>query len=285
MFRHLVILSLLLSFAITSAHGAAEPEIEGFTEPFADIELAASEMGILAAIDVKEGDIVEAGQLLASLDDSVLQAALNVAHASRNSRGQLKSAIADLEMRELELEKLTELRSRDHASQQEVDRVAGEVRIAAARVQAVREEIEVRNLEYERIRAQLRRRQIRSTIDGVVTDIFREQGEFVSPSQPNVVRVVQLDPLRIVFSVPIEQRSKVVAGQQVALTIGAAGESATATVEFVSPTADASSGTFRVKVQLPNPDGQWQAGDRSVLLLDQSPEKTKTPQILARRPR
>ena len=282
MFRHLITLSTFICFGTLCARAADQPEIEGFTEPYADIELAASEMGILARVDVKEGDLVQTGQLLASLDDTVLQAALKVAHASRNARGTLESATADLETRKVELEKLEELRSRNHASQQEVDRVAGEVRMAAARVQAVREELEIKSLEYERIRAQLNRRQIRSTIDGVVTDIFRAKGEFVSPSQPNVARVVQLDPLRIVYSVPIDRRSEITTGQSVALSIGAAGQPAAATVEFVSPTADASSGTFRVKVQLPNPESQWQAGDRSVLLLDGP--TTPAPQILARRP-
>ncbi len=284
MCRHLIPFSLLLCF--TSSLAIADDDnqkIEGFTEPYADIELAASEMGILSKVSVKEGDTVQAGQLLASLDDTVLQAALKVALASKNARGSLDSAAADLDTREVELRKLTELRSRNHASQQEVDRVAGAVRIAKARVQAVREELEVKRLEYHRIQAQLNRRRIRSTIDGIVTDIYREQGEFVSPSQPTVARVVQLNPLRIVYSVPIDRRSDITKGQDVAINIGADAQTADAQVEFVSPTADASSGTFRVKVRLANPDGQWQAGDRSVLLLDQTP--TASPQRLARRNR
>lgn len=78
------------------------------------------------------------------------------------------------------------------------------------------------------------------------------------------------------------RRSDVTTGQTVTLSIGVANAPATAQVDFVSPTVDASSGTFRVKVQLPNPDSQWQAGDRSVLLLDRP--TTNTRQILARRP-
>ena len=175
MFRHFITLSTFICFGSLGACAADEPAIEGFTEPYADIELAAAEMGILSQVEVKEGDIVKAGQLLAALDDTVLQAALKVAHASRNARGQLESAIADLETRQVELEKLRELRSHQHASHQEVDRVAGEVRMATARVHAVREELEIKNLEYERIRAQLNRRQIRSTIDGVVTNIFSRE--------------------------------------------------------------------------------------------------------------
>ncbi len=281
--RRELVLSILL-FSLTVPATAAEKQaIESFTEPWADIDLAAAEMGILASVDVKEGDTVRCGQLLGSLDDTVLRAALDVALASRNARGTLESAVADLETRERELTKLQELRSRSHASQNEVDRVQGDVRIARARVQTVREEMEVRQLECERIRAQLRRRQIRSTIDGIVTEVKRDQGEFVSPSDPAVVRVVQLDPLKIFFSVPAEQRSAVAAHQTVRIMIGPNDEQADAQVEFVSPASDASSGTFRVKVRLPNPDGRWHAGDRTVLLLDGFP--TRSPQTLARRHR
>ncbi|MEO1979139.1 MAG: biotin/lipoyl-binding protein [Fuerstiella sp.] len=57
-------------------HSAEESEesksIEGFTEPYADINMAASEMGTLANVAVKDGDVVKAGQLLANLDDAVL---------------------------------------------------------------------------------------------------------------------------------------------------------------------------------------------------------------------
>ncbi len=260
-------------------------EIAAFTEPYADIELAASEMGILARTDVKEGDVVKIGQEIASLDDSVLQAALKVAIASKDAQGSLESAQADLENRVADLEKLQELRQRNHASQNEVDRVATDVRIAKARLLSVREELEVKRLECERIRAQLARRQIRSTIDGVVTEIHREEGEFVSPSQPTVARVVQLNPLKIIFSVPAERRADIAKGQTVNLSIGATQEAerqtAQAVVEFVSPTSDGGSGTFRVKVRLPNPRGQWQSGAHSVLQLDSKP--TPLPNRLARR--
>ena len=43
-------------------------EIEGFTEPYADINMAAAEMGTLANVAVKDGDVVKSGQLIANLE-------------------------------------------------------------------------------------------------------------------------------------------------------------------------------------------------------------------------
>ncbi len=241
--------------------------IEGFTEPYADINMAAAEMGTLSRVDVKDGDVVRVGQVIANLDDAVLQASLEVARAGMTAAGEMQSATTQFELKKVELKKLTELFGRNHASQQELDRVRGEVRLSEARIQSVREDLEVRRLEYARIEAQLRQRQIRSTIDGVVVDVRKDHGEFVSPSDPVVARIVQLDPLLVVFSVPNERREDVKRGQSVNMTIGQH-SAAAGIVEYVSPTADASSGTFRVKIRLPNPNRVWHGGEKSVLLLN-----------------
>ena len=144
----------------------------------------------------------------------------------------------------------------------------GEVRLAEARIQSVREDLDVRRLEHLRIQAQLSQREIRSTIDGVVVEVRKDRGEFVSPSDPVVARIVQLDPLLVVFSVPNDRRPDVNRGQSVNMQIGQSSTTATGVVEHVSPTADATSQTFRVKVRLPNPDRHWYGGEKSVLLID-----------------
>lgn len=255
------------------AAASAEPQndtdfIQGFTEPYADIELAAAEMGTLSEVQVREGDQVTAGQLLAKLDDRVLRASLAAAEAGMNAEGELQSAETQLRLKKVEQKKLQELFARNHASRQELDRINGEVDVAHARLQSVREDLEVRRLEHARIQAQLQQREIRSTIDGVVVNVKKDRGEFVSPSDPVVARVVQLDPLLIVFSVPNEKRSLVSSGQTVRMHMGRTSSEVQGEVEFVSPTADASSGSFRVKVRMPNPDGRWHGGEKTILLLD-----------------
>ena len=257
--------------------------IEGFTEPYADILLAASEMGTLSEIMVKDGDQVKSGQLLAKVDDGVLQASLAVAKAGMQAEGELRSAQTQLDLKKVELEKLNELFGRQHASQKELDRAKGEIAISEARIQSVREELQVRALEYARIEAQLKQRQIVATIDGVVVEVRKDRGEFVSPSDPVVVRVVQLDPLLVVFSVPSNRRDEVQAGETVSMQIGESAEQAQGLVEYVSPTTDASSGTFRVKIQLPNPGMKLHGGEKSVLLLDEVTPSNAPSEQLANR--
>ena len=242
--------------------------IEAYTEPYRDISIAASEMGTLSGVSVKEGDIVNAGDVIAVMADDVLKASLEVARRSMNVEGTLQSAVADVNLRRTELAKLRQLRERDHASQQEVDRVETELTVAEARHLSVREELEIKHLEFRRIEAQLDQRSIRAPIAGIVSEVHKDAGEFVSPSDPVVARIVQLDPMLIVFSVPLDHRQAFQQDQTVTLHLGYANVTAQGIVEYVSPTTDSSNSSIRVKVRLPNPNGEYQSGERAVLNCD-----------------
>lgn len=262
--------------AATSESSAPESSIvvEAFTEPYRDISVAASEMGTLSEVRVVEGAIVKQGDILAVMDDDILRASLEVARRSMNAEGLLKSAQADLDMKIQEQEKLRQLRERDHASQQEVDRIQTEIRIAEARLLSVREDLEVKQLESRRIESQLKQRQVIAPMDGVISELSREAGEFVSPSDPTIARLVQLDPLLIVFSVPLSQRNEVEKDQIVELKLGTDQVRAEGIVEYVSPTSDTSNSSVRVKVRLPNSDRQHQSGERAILVMEHTTENT-----------
>ena len=240
-------------------------QVEAYTEPYRDIAIAASEMGTLSSINVKEGDVVKPGDVIALMADEVLKASLEVARRSMNVEGTLQSAAADVNLRRTESTKLQELRQRNHASQQEVDRVQSELTIAESRHLSVREELEIKQLEFRRIEAQLEQRSIRAPIAGIVSEVHKDAGEFVSPSDPVVARIVQLDPLMIVFSVPLDHRAAFQKDQTVTLQLGYAAATAQGVVEYVAPTTDSSNSSIRVKVRLPNTNGEFQSGERAVL--------------------
>lgn len=246
---------------------ASSTVVEAFTEPYRDISVAASEMGTLSDVRVVEGAIVNQGDVLAVMDDDILRASLEVARRSMNAEGLLKSAQADLDMKIQEQEKLKQLRERDHASQQEVDRIQTEIRIAEARLLSVKEDLEVKQLEFRRIESQLKQRQVIAPMDGVISELSREAGEFVSPSDPTIARLVQLDPLLIVFSVPLSQRNEIEKDEVVELKLGIDQIRAEGVVEYVSPTSDTSNSSVRVKVRLPNSARQHQSGERAILVM------------------
>ena len=259
---------LFVSFAAPSiwAFAAGNEPIEGFTEPFHDIDVAAAEMGVLTKIHVVEGDRVRAGQLLAQLDDSVLRAALEIVKTEMATAGRLESAQAELDLQTDLLEKLQGLLDRKHASMQEVARAMSQKKVLAARLKTVNEELTIKSYEMRRIERQIDQRRVLAPIDGVVTRVPKQVGEFVSPGDPVTAKVVQLDPLIVNFPVPLPLTRELKKGGKVKLIVEGSGDQE-GTIDFISPTADGQSGTTRVRVKILNPSEKIACGVPTQLIL------------------
>ena len=253
--------------------------VKGFTEPYFSIDVATSESGTLAEVTVEEGQHVETNAILARINEKVLQAALNIVNESVNSKGKLNSALAEWRMQQQKLERIEGLFARKHASQNELDRARSQLEIAQAHVESAQDELRVKVMEAQKIEAQLELRRLRSPIDGIVTRIFKEQGEFVSANEPTVLRIVQLDPLKVVFSIPRKIAIRYTAGDRVKVVVGSDGELAPGLIEFVSPTADAQSGTCRVKVRIDNPELKWPSGVECRLESEQFAKSSNHPKL------
>ena len=264
----------LLSGSLSAA------EIEGFTEPFRDLDVAATDTGIVSLINVKEGDEVKKDQILGSLDQSLLNATLEIADRGRNAKGRVNSAQADVRLKTERVEKLKVLHERKHATQEEYDRSLVEKEVSEAQLLAVQEELLIRGLEYERIKVQLEQRQVRSPIDGVVTKVQRDVGEFVSGNDPVIATVVQLDPLIATYSIPSTLSKGIKPNAPVEMLIGDTRVPAKGTVEYVAPVTDAQSGTIQIKVRLPNPKREYRSGEKCLLVVSgdlPKPEMAKQP--------
>lgn len=269
-FRVALAAGAMLLIAARATHAG---DIEAFTEPYETVNVAAPEIGIIAQIDVKEGELVKAGQMLAKLNTDILEASLRIAEQTRDAVGEIKAAEADARLRQERLAKLQQLLESDHATPEEVLRARTESDVASARLIAARESLEIRSLEYERTRIQLERRHIRSPLNGIVLKRNRNVGEFVSPNDPVVMTVVQLDPLVATFSVPAAEADKLETNQSISVQFTGSSAKVAAAIDFVSPVTEPESDTVLVKVQIPNPDGRFRSGSRLRLLLSDKPEQ------------
>jgi len=271
--RSLVALLTVVSFLITfQCPVAFAASADGFTEPYRSIEVAAAETGLVSEVNVREGDTVSQGDVLATLDRDVLLALLAIADQAMHSTGKLDSTLAELRLRKERLAILEVLRTKGHARQEEVARARTDLAIAEAQVRSAREDLLIKKLEYEKIQAQLERRVLRAPFDGVITRVQKNAGDYVAPNDPYVVTLVQLDPLLAIFSLARDQAARLSVDQKVVVrsfNISALDDELSVlmegTVEFIAPVIEAESGTVRVKVTIGNPDGKYQSGERCAL--------------------
>jgi RND family efflux transporter MFP subunit len=260
-----------VSLCLVLVRVAAAQTVESFTEPYRKLDIIPAEAGILATLDVREGDRVEDGQRLGALDSEVQEIALEIARQNMEARGQLESSVAERDLRRTRLARLQELRGSGHATQDEVDRAVADLRVAEATVQSAIEKQKTDELEFRRIAAMIDRRILKSPLNGVVTRLYKEQADYVGASVSPVMTIMQLDPLRVTFSIPNAAGQSLRPGQKVALILPESEQNAVGEVEFVSPVSEAESGTVRVKVLLKNPQGKYRCGVRCVIDLDVRP--------------
>ena len=140
----------LLTVLTAVGPAAAVETLEGFTEPFRVVNVATTETGVVARVLVREGDLVKKGQELAALDSDLHLTVLAIAAEQMKAVGRLQSAQSELELQQNKLDKLTLLREKGHARQEEVERTRADVAIARSHVLSIQEELAVRKMEHGR---------------------------------------------------------------------------------------------------------------------------------------
>ena len=107
----------------------------------------------------------------------------------------------------------------------------------------------------------------------MVVERYVSPGEYVD-SQP-LLRVAQIDPLRVEVIVPAQMFGRIIPGMTAIIVpeLAQYGEQ-TATVTIVDKVIDAASSTFGVRLELPNAEQQMPSGLRCLVRfeIDQNPD-------------
>lgn len=247
------------------ANRVALSNVDCLVEPSMVVELGAAVPGQLAHVTFDRSDYVQAGTVMGSLESKVEEAAVQIA-------GQIAGADTALQLRQLSAsfgirteQRNEELLASRTISQQNMDQVATETRIAELQVTQEREARALARLDLARTQANLDRRLIVAPISGSITQRYRHPGEFVD-SDP-VYQIAQLNPLHIEALLPIEELGTVSVGSLVDIHLSVPGfnnGSYEGVVRRIDAVADAASGTYGVRVELDNPDLTIPSGIRCV---------------------
>jgi RND family efflux transporter MFP subunit len=242
---------------------AAPNEYDCLIEPSQVVEIRSPVSGLIERINVERGALVKKGMTVASLESSVERAAADLARYKSTMDGTLKSSESRLAHANKKLRRKTDLADKNYTSVQDRDDAEAEQLIAQADALTARENKQLAQLEQVYVSNQLAQRQLRSPIDGVVTEQSMHVGELaeVGDGKPSIMKIAQINPLRVKVILPMAVYTRMKVGQKADVTPEKPlpGRYATS-VSIVDKVIDAASGTFQVRMDLPNPNAALPAG-------------------------
>ncbi len=165
----------------------------GRIEAVEDTNITAQISGYLQARHFEEGQMVEKGQLLYSIEPSSFEAQVASAKAA------LAQAKASLKKAELDHQRGKNLLPRGSISQSEFDALT-------ATLLGARAELEAANAQLKLAEVNLSYTQIRAPFSGRISDTKVSTGDLVSPSSGVLTTLVSLDPVHTSFSVSERER-------------------------------------------------------------------------------
>jgi RND family efflux transporter MFP subunit len=251
---------LALSAALFPGIGRAEPIVlDGLIEPSLEVKVGSGVPGILQSVNAERGDMVRKGQVVAMLQSGVENATLELSRY----RAQMASAVElkreRLEFAKRQKKRFGELYDKEALPLSQLDEVETNMAMAELELQEALEDQRLAQLEEKRAREVVGRMTIRSPVNGVVVERFLAKGEYVE-DQP-IVKIAQIDPLHVEVIATVELLGALKKGMKAEVRPEDPYNSRyAATVTIVDRVVDAASGTFGVRLELPNPDYKLPAG-------------------------
>ena len=249
-----------------------------------DVLVPAREPGILRQLLVKEGDWVTANQPIAELDRELNELDVQAA--------KLKQKISELKATD-DVDKRYSIKSKEVAaatlarSQSAVENFRNSIsktELEQLRLEVERATLSIEKSEFERklavaetdlyaseadaAKIKLGYRSIQSPIEGMVVEVISQEGEWVTSGQ-TLIRVVQLDRMRIKALLPSNKIDQSFIGRRAVFEPEIAGGKFEGTIYFVSPEILPGTGKVQFWFDVDNPDRQLRRReDGTVRIID-----------------
>jgi RND family efflux transporter MFP subunit len=227
--------------------------LTGATEPVAKVDVPASLRGVLAEVNVKEGQAVKKGDQLAKLDDAMQVQEVELARLEAEQMSEIHGAENQVEFAKNEYDSFKGPPPRGSVSEIRQKELAYKQANLSLEVQKDRRKQDQVKLKAQEIT--LERMTLRSPIDGYVLRVYKEAGE--QTDEGPVITVVQTIRLNAVFFLPKDLFGKLSVGDTVNLGFDG-GIARPGKVVAVDPAMVA--GLFRVKLEVDNADARIPAG-------------------------
>jgi RND family efflux transporter MFP subunit len=242
---------------------AADPGYSCLIEPSQRVELRSPVEARIDEIHVDRGSEVRRGQVLVELDSAAERAALEGAAYRAVMEGQIKTAESKLTGAKEKFQRRDALVQEKFIAAQDRDDSLADMRVAEAALVEAHDNRRLAAIEERRLQEMLEQRRIRSPVNGVVTERLQHVGEIAQTgeSAKALLRIAQTNPLWVEVVLPLAMHGKLRPGMKASvLAEPPLSGRYQATVSVVDRVVDSASGTFGVRLELPNPKGEVPAG-------------------------
>ncbi|GMQ76020.1 MAG: hypothetical protein BMS9Abin01_1283 [Gammaproteobacteria bacterium] len=242
----------VLAALAAEAGASSDVTFDCVIQPTEVVELSSSVPGIIGTVNVDRSDRVEKGQVVAQLQSDVEQAQVELSKQRAGFEGEIESKRASLGFARRNQERTQKLYTKKAVPFGVLDEAKTDAVLAATELRTAKQNKRMAELELERAEATLALRTVRSPISGVVMERLKSPGEFVEDKP--ILRIAQIDPLRVEVIVPVSKFGTITTGMRAEVTPELARKRTyIAEVSIVDKVVDAASGTFGVRLELPNP--------------------------------
>lgn len=270
--------------------------LRGQTEAKRQVEVRAETASTVISEPLQKGSFVEAGQLLCELDPGTRGASLAEARARLNEwrarATEAEARVPEAEARVTEAQarldealvnqnaaiKLSEggfasetrVKNADAAvaaAKAQLTAAQSGVSAAKAGIQSVGANIEGVQANIAAAEKEISRLSIKAPFAGLLESDTAELGSLLQPGSL-CATVIQLDPIKLVAFVPETDVHRVKVGARASGRLAAADLEVTGRVTFLSRAADMTTRTFRVEIEIPNPDLSISDGQTAEIMIE-----------------
>lgn len=216
-------------------------EVDALIQPFRFITINAPVRGAISSMEVREGDAVSQGHVLARLD---------------------------AELEELEVDRTAKIYERKQFDNEGTAQLFADKMTSADEALEKRIEADIAKIDNDKALRELERRLIRAPMAGIVTNRMMEEGEWVESGDP-IFEMVSMDQVYAEMLLDAIDSFSLKKGQTLSVRIPVSeGEDVfEGKIEYIAPVVDASSGLVRIKILLPNADHRIRPGLRGKVIL------------------
>ena len=215
-------------------------EIQGNVDTKQNILIYPEFSGILQQLNVKAGQRVSKGQVLARIDDGGVSA-------------QVAQAQAQLDLAQTTFERQKRLWDQ---------KIGSEIQYLQAKTS-----LESQQKVVAQLQSQLNKTVVRAPFSGTIDEVMTEKGKVVSPGQ-ELFRIVNLGDMYVSATVPETYLSQIKLGAPVEVRLNAIGKTYKGKVRQIGNYINPNNRTFGIEVALPNPENLLRPNQVAVLKIE-----------------